>query len=857
MKNKFIVSVFIFLICFLFQNSYAQQDVNGWYWSNGRPTGNQLKWVRIFDANNMFAVGDRGTFMKSTNGGDTWSVNNQAGSPDISVGTGGGATRILNTGWFFDGNTGYVAGQSLSAPFPSPGYVRRTINGGNTFTNVTYNDTGGTINGMYFIDNNTGYFCGGTRARIHKTVDGGLTWTDISLGMNNSNTWNNIMALDTGNVFVCTSTKRVFYHKTGLDSAWKVWNLPGSSATITDVYFKDANTGYACGNGNYFAYTLDGGTTWTQSNPPSTVGQQRMKYYQGNIYLVGAYTEIYKSSNDGVSWTALNFIDGGNSAQPTPFIMYGIDAFFDTGLNILNIAVVGSNGIVNISNDGGTTWGNKNYSVYAQNNLYVSVFSLGGKVWVGPSFTDVTVPLLYSANGGNTWGTQATSHTTAIRGIDFVNANTGFICGGRFQSSIGEFSTTSNGGTTWNFVTLPSPQNTHQMYALDFVNENTGWVVGGIPGIGGTYDILKTTTGGASFTTQTLNVATGGPAFSIKMIDSNIGYLLATTGLFSTTDGGATWIKNTNSYLTGISLNCLSVLTKDIIFVGSSSTGAKRIIRSLDGGQTWVDLSANLLVDASPFNLKFINLKHGVMVGTNGYTARTSNGGVNWTATNPGVSTLVDLSLPDKNTLYSVCDRNTSFPLMRKLENITSISVNANTYIEGLWNGKPMVQDTVRLYLANSTSPFSIIDSAIEYVNINGYATYEFYNASPGSYYIVARQRNSLETWSANPITMAAGGNYNIDFSDPTVVETGNNAYCNNQVLKSGKYCMYSGDVNQDGIIDIGDLTLVDNDAFNFAAGYLPTDLDGNLVIDLSDMAIADNNAYDLRQVKSPITGCP
>lgn len=53
-------------------------------------------------------------------------------------------------------------------------------------------------------------------------------------------------------------------------------------------------------------------------------------------------------------------------------------------------------------------------------------------------------------------------------------------------------------------------------------------------------------------------------------------------------------------------------------------------------------------------------------------------------------------------------------------------------------------------------------------------------------------------------------------------------AYGSNLVLKSGVYCVYSGDVNQDGTVDGTDTQLIDNDSYNFNSGYLATDVNGD-----------------------------
>ncbi len=59
------------------------------------------------------------------------------------------------------------------------------------------------------------------------------------------------------------------------------------------------------------------------------------------------------------------------------------------------------------------------------------------------------------------------------------------------------------------------------------------------------------------------------------------------------------------------------------------------------------------------------------------------------------------------------------------------------------------------------------------------------------------------------------------------------------------RFAIYSGDVDQDEVVGAGDLSLVDNDVFNFATGYVVTDITGNNVTDAVDLAITDNNAFN------------
>ncbi|MGB3016896.1 MAG: hypothetical protein WBC65_03750, partial [Ignavibacteria bacterium] len=70
--------------------------------------------------------------------------------------------------------------------------------------------------------------------------------------------------------------------------------------------------------------------------------------------------------------------------------------------------------------------------------------------------------------------------------------------------------------------------------------------------------------------------------------------------------------------------------------------------------------------------------------------------------------------------------------------------------------------------------------------------------------------------------------------------------------LKGTRWTIFSGDVNQDGIIDATDTGLIDNDAFAFVSGYLVTDLNGDNFADATDLGIAENNSFNFVSVIRP-----
>lgn len=106
-----------------------------------------------------------------------------------------------------------------------------------------------------------------------------------------------------------------------------------------------------------------------------------------------------------------------------------------------------------------------------------------------------------------------------------------------------------------------------------------------------------------------------------------------------------------------------------------------------------------------------------------------------------------------------------------------------------------------------------------------------------GNYYLTVKHRNSIETVSMLPVSFAADL-IAYDFTDLASKAFGNNLVH----LPCGKWAIYAGDISQDGIVDSGDMIIVDNGASTFSTGYLPDDCNGDGIIDSSDMLLVDNN---------------
>ena len=178
--------------------------------------------------------------------------------------------------------------------------------------------------------------------------------------------------------------------------------------------------------------------------------------------------------------------------------------------------------------------------------------------------------------------------------------------------------------------------------------------------------------------------------------------------------------------------------------------------------------------------------------------------------------------------------------------------LNLTAFIQGFYNPSSDVQvsDTVTIQLRNSASPFAVADVSKAVIGTNGTAQFSFTTASPGNYYIAFKHRNSIETWSPAPISFSNSVPAAHDFTASVSLAYGSNMMqIDNAPVRFG---IYNGDVDQDGTVDASDLSLIDNDATNFAGGYVPTDVNGDSFIDGTDYSIADNNATNFVSVIRP-----
>ena len=191
-------------------------------------------------------------------------------------------------------------------------------------------------------------------------------------------------------------------------------------------------------------------------------------------------------------------------------------------------------------------------------------------------------------------------------------------------------------------------------------------------------------------------------------------------------------------------------------------------------------------------------------------------------------------------------------------------TLNLTLFLEGLYNGGGTMRQaqgaTGNQFSGTTADQITIeLHSAVlgQYATINysapitnlsttGLATIIVPSTYSGSYYVTVKQRNSIETVSALPVSFTTSI-INYDFST-TVAQ----AFGSNMKNIGGVFAIYGGDVNKDGIIDISDMIPVDNLSALASSGYLPEDVNGDGLIDISDMIIIDNNSSQAIGIVTP-----
>ncbi|MDR3665993.1 MAG: hypothetical protein P4L35_04010 [Ignavibacteriaceae bacterium] len=173
---------------------------------------------------------------------------------------------------------------------------------------------------------------------------------------------------------------------------------------------------------------------------------------------------------------------------------------------------------------------------------------------------------------------------------------------------------------------------------------------------------------------------------------------------------------------------------------------------------------------------------------------------------------------------------------------VTSKTLTLTALVEAMYvsGGSAMTTTPSVTVELHDASTFAVVESKTATLSTSGVGTFNFTTAVNGTlYYLVVKSVNTLETWSASAVGFT-GGALSYDFTTGT-----DKAYTDGSnpslATHGSKYCIYSGDVNQDGQVTSDDFTGVDNDNTNFDY-HVANDVNGDGQVTSDDFTFIDNN---------------
>jgi photosystem II stability/assembly factor-like uncharacterized protein len=518
--------------------------------------------------------------------------------------------------------------------------------------------------GTIYISN---YFNG-----IHKSMDSGASWELVTNGIPEE--FASILLINSVNFIYAGTVAHGLYRSTDNGISWnRLINLP--SGSINSMFLMENDIINVC-NQNGLFQTLDNGETWQSltsnltniwmttftrnsqhkifigtslgfiymSNDEGTTWDSiKVSDYSINVIAininndiyVGAEDGIYKSSNNGLSWTKLSnglpteefyIIRTNSSGYVFAIAFKRIFYSFNNGqswsemnqeLGFLGSFTIDSNNHIYA---GSNYWGrgmykstNNGFDWQVINNGIKNSFitsltqAMDSTIWVGTWGTG----LFYSVNNGSAWNYtgMATKKVSSIK-LDYNNNI--FIA-----TSDGVYFSEDN-GTSW--IDKSVGMTYRRFEDLIIIND---CIYAGTYGAG----LYRSCNGGNSWTKISYSL----PSQMIYKLAILEEYLLCGTssGIYKTSNDGASW----EPFFSMIP-DAIFVTSDDDVYVGTGNDGA---FLSRDKGQTWISLIGNGLL-AGMINTFGEDLVGNIYAGTDGGGVYvTLDDGYTWSKLNNGL----------------------------------------------------------------------------------------------------------------------------------------------------------------------------------------------------------------------------
>ena len=247
-------------------------------------TFNTLEEVWFIDSLNGWIVGDVGTSIFTSDGGQNWNAVNLTAEDleDIA---------------FLNSSIGLIVGDN--------GLIFRTTNGGTTWIQVS-SGTSTNLRAVAFGDGGRAYV-GGRNGTILRSTDDGAMWSVEETG---SVRYRNAAAKGTQFAWIVGDGGVI---RATIDGGVSWFSQSsGTGSDLKGVFFLTSLEGWIAGQNSTLLYTNDGGTSWISRNTGINVGPDAVFFLNSNEgWAVGNSGAIFHTTNGGLNW----FIENSNTTH--------------------------------------------------------------------------------------------------------------------------------------------------------------------------------------------------------------------------------------------------------------------------------------------------------------------------------------------------------------------------------------------------------------------------------------------------------------------------------------------------------------------------------------------------------------
>jgi photosystem II stability/assembly factor-like uncharacterized protein len=409
-------------------------------------------------------------------GGNTWSP--------YSVGVDGPLVQID----YF--NSTFVA-------IGSPGNIIQSNDLGLTYTNVVDRINCGEIrSNICFVDSLTGFMLS---SGLHKTIDGGFTWTQLDsfYVYNNDKVYfiNNLTGWRTGGVN-CTV-------KRSGDGGITWTNSAAPQYSLNDFCFATTNLGWGVDGLGKIVSTTDGGIHWQIDTSVNYPSQFYKIAFTDSLHgwaaggSTAGYLTIWNTVDGGSTWSR-NFDDTTSTIHGPSITLAAVGQS--------HVWVAGNNNRLRITIDGGISWTltsffTTTYSFVLPHLLFIDTLNgLCGGQFLGSDL------LLKTSDGGFTWVAVLQNNAESISSISYVDSSHIWVAGTPSYLAVYRPINSTN---------IPSAVNTSHLEI--FPNPASGKVVLHSKLTSGIYSIILTDITGRTVSEHLWKVLTGEEFYSLDI----------------------------------------------------------------------------------------------------------------------------------------------------------------------------------------------------------------------------------------------------------------------------------------------------------------------------------------------------